>query len=719
MPLLFARERLSILVGLGLLSACSGALTGEPGVDSGTSVDGGVTTDTAATGDAVAPNPDGGTMDGSLPVDMSGIPDFGTPIDAGPVVDSCSAGANTYYFSSVSGDDTRSNAEARDPSTPWRTLEKANSVAASLPPGGCILLRRGEVFQGSLTLTASGSAGNAITIGSYGDGARPIVSGFTNVDAWDAPVGNIYTSTNEISTLAEVNMVLIGSANTPMGRLPKTGYWTMSSGTHDSLTDPTNITSNWDGAEVVVRPARWILDRFRVASTSEGTLSFSSDSAYTPSAGWGYFIQNDLRTLTAPGDWYYNPTTHRLSMYGTSTPTGVQASSLETGATVDGASYVTFDNIGFRGFTNAGINTHTAGTHITIQNCDFTYLGHDGIYAYPNTGFLAVTGSTFAEINSTAILAGSSDDAVIRGNTLYNIGNIPGAGSSGDGGYEGIVSNGERGEISFNAIRRVGYVGIKWDGDGTVVANNFVDTTNYIKDDGGGIYTYPSQGQSSYLHQRTVRDNIVINSLGAGPGSTAADRPEGHGIYDDGTAANVDYLRNTIAHAHIGLFINGGHEINATSNTIYDTWRGIYLIKYDATEITNISLQSNISVARTADQYTAYIEPDAEMMPATFSADNNTWARPIDDDKVIWRGYMLTNILHSVAEWQAFSGQDAHAQRSPITVASPDDIRFEYNETSTDRVVALDRSYVDMTGAPQSGTITLTPFTSVVLLASP
>jgi hypothetical protein len=44
------------------------------------------------------------------------------------------------------------------------------------------------------------------------------------------------------------------------------------------------------------------------------------------------------------------------------------------------------------------------------------------------------------------------------------------------------------------------------------------------------------------------------------------------------------------------------------------------------------------------------------------------------------------------------------------------DILFEYNPTAANKVVALSGSYVDVKNVSYSGSVTLKPFTSIVLI---
>src|SRR4051794_8106026 len=102
-----------------------------------------------------------------------------------------SANASTYYFSANSGDDSRSFSQAKSSSTPWRTLSKLNSIVSSLQPGDQVLLKRGEVFYGTIKMTKSGSSSSPIVIGAYGSGDKPIITSFKSVSGWVSKGGGI------------------------------------------------------------------------------------------------------------------------------------------------------------------------------------------------------------------------------------------------------------------------------------------------------------------------------------------------------------------------------------------------------------------------------------------------------------------------------------------------------------------------------------------------
>src|ERR1700741_688588 len=97
--------------------------------------------------------------------------------------------ATTYYFSSSDEDDSRTTAQAQNSSTPWKSIDKLNSISSSLQPGDQVLFKRGDVFYGGINISQSGSPGSPIVLGAYGSGNKPVISGFATISSW-ASIGN-------------------------------------------------------------------------------------------------------------------------------------------------------------------------------------------------------------------------------------------------------------------------------------------------------------------------------------------------------------------------------------------------------------------------------------------------------------------------------------------------------------------------------------------------
>jgi hypothetical protein len=182
--------------------------------------------------------------------------------------------ATSYYFSSQSGDDARSAAEASHPSTPWRTLAKLNAIAANLKPGDSVFLKRGDVFAGSFTPAVSGTAGAVIYYGAYGTGANPLISGFTMLSGWVAHSAGIFYAP---LTATNLQMVTINGAPKGRGRWPNTGYLKVGSHVGNQSITSTGLsgapTTNFTGGEIVIRKYRFILDRHTITAQSGTTLT--------------------------------------------------------------------------------------------------------------------------------------------------------------------------------------------------------------------------------------------------------------------------------------------------------------------------------------------------------------------------------------------------------------------------------------------------------------
>src|ERR1700690_3766 len=87
-----------------------------------------------------------------------------------------STSAKNYYVSN-SGNDSNDGLSI---STPWQSLSKVSSFTG-LTAGDSVLFNCGDIFYGTLIINNSGSSANPITIGAYGTGANPVITGFTTI----------------------------------------------------------------------------------------------------------------------------------------------------------------------------------------------------------------------------------------------------------------------------------------------------------------------------------------------------------------------------------------------------------------------------------------------------------------------------------------------------------------------------------------------------------
>lgn len=97
------------------------------------------------------------------------------------------APAKTCYIDVAGGKDANDGLSAQ---RPWRTLGRAG--AAAFAPGDALLLRRGQTWREQLTIPASGKSGAPLTIGAYGSGSAPTISGANRVTYWTLAQGSIW-----------------------------------------------------------------------------------------------------------------------------------------------------------------------------------------------------------------------------------------------------------------------------------------------------------------------------------------------------------------------------------------------------------------------------------------------------------------------------------------------------------------------------------------------
>jgi uncharacterized repeat protein (TIGR02059 family) len=637
--------------------------------------------------------------------------------------------AADYYVSSSGSD----SANGLSSSTPWQTISKVNSAFSSINPGDRILFRRGDRFYGALQISRSGASGNPITISAYGTGAIPVITGFTTITGWTNYGGGVYSKA--LTCQSRPNMVTVNGVNTPVGRWPNTGYLSIDShSSNTSMTDSELTASpDWTGAEVVIRKNAYIWDRNRITDHSGTTLYYTSGSYYNAIDGYGYFIQNSIKTLDRPGEWCYEGSTFYM-YFGSAGPgsSDVKVSTIDQLASLLDKNYITFDNVSFEGANLYAIQINNSD-YISVQNCSINFTGGNAIHGPWNgtSPYCKITNNKISNSNNNAIkLMGDHSNATLTNNTITKTGLIIGMGASGDGAYNALDAYGPGSLVQYNVIEETGYIGIHFSGDNTIVTNNFVNRYNLVKNDGGGIYTYVGTGTPR--SGQKVTNNVILNGVGYGEGEPG--NPfNAHGIYMDDRVRNVAVTSNTVAHcSSSGIHIHNAHEIEISKNTLFDNGSGskdfgaqiIYIHDtYSADDpIRNLNVNNNIFFAKTVDQKIMSFSTITNDISSMGSSDYNCYAKPLDNTYIArtWlNGWNSTATYRSLSDWRSLSGKDGNSFISPISLTDVNRIRFEYNSTNSNKAIALNGNYIDVKGTKYSGTLTLPPFSSVVLMVDP
>jgi hypothetical protein len=586
---------------------------------------------------------------------------------------------STYYFSSTTGDDNRSSLQAQSPGTPWKTLDKLNTFFGNLNAGDVVLLNRGDVFYGSIKANKSGAAGQPITISAYGTGSKPIISGLTTLSNWVSVGNGIWESYNG-ALGTSVNTVLLNNAAQQVGRYPNAdaankGYLTYKSHSNTSITDNQLSSSpNWTGAEVVIRKLYWIMDRNVITSHSGGTLTYISGSGYSP---WqdnsGYFIQNDIRTLDEFGEWYYNPSTKKMSVYfGGSSPSNyiVEASSLDNLVTNSyNVGNIVFDNLTFKGSNSNAIQL-AYGDNISMNYCDILFSGVDGIKCVNSQNFQLQNSHVANSNNNGVSLENANNNAILRNNTIENTHLFAGMGKSGDGNGFGVQIVGNGNLVEYNQVLNTGYSGIFFSGNSVVVKNNFINNYCLIKDDGAGIYTNTEPNEVSYTG-RKITGNVVLNGKGSAEG-LADGVAHAHGMYLDGLTTGLEVSGNTVANnTGYGIFCPNPSNVNLNNNTVYNNSVQFVLNH----SIKNYSVYNNIVnnnsfFSKLSSQMVLSLTSIGDDINGFGSFDSNYYARPFDDKTTLQNQYVnatgTVSEVYDLETWKAKYNKDASSKRSPV-----------------------------------------------------
>lgn len=488
-----------------------------------------------------------------------------------------SANATTYYVSSVSGNDSYSATQAQSSKTPWKTMAKVNSFFGSLNPGDSVLLEAGSVFTTSLYILKSGTAAKPIVISVYGSGNMPVISGFTSMSSWTSAGGGVWQSPCS-SCGGVVNMVMIGDSSQPMGRFPNA--WSNADAGYDqiqSFNSNLSITNshigasghNWTGSKVVIRKNRWVIESDSILSQSGNTVTYNTGSDFAPAVKYGYFFQDNINTLDQPGEWFYNQKSKLMDVYSASNPSamGMQVARIDTLVSFRAAEYVVLNGIAFQGANKTAISFLNSSFN-TLSNCTIRWSGIDAI-DITNSNGLVINNVLIDYTNNDAINAAGNYNT-IQHCTIRRTGAIPGACMPLNSAI-GIFLNGNNNKVQYNTVDTTGYSGISFQGVSNTIANNLINYFCFVKDDGGGIYTW-SGNLDSTVNKSTgwITGNIVLNGVTAPGGTDSSVAGIAIGIYLDENTTECIVTGNTVAHCTSGIFFQDARNCAIQNNTLFD-----------------------------------------------------------------------------------------------------------------------------------------------------
>lgn len=628
-----------------------------------------------------------------------------------------------YYFSSSIGNDSYTSTQAQNPSTPWKTIEKLNNSMSLLYAGDSVFFKRGEIFVGQILLSRSGTKSAKIGFSAYGAGKLPVIKGTLPVSGWTRISGNLWKA-NCPQLGSEITNFFINGKSQQIGRFPNAdasnkGYLNIDSHTGKTVIVCSGIQSStdWTGGEAVIRTARWMIDRAIINSHVGSTLNLGESTSYEMINNSGFFIQNHIKTLDQNGEWYYDSSKKIMYIYYSSDPNSVSTE----------ASYYSYglkfseDNISVKNLEFKGAlyyNLYIANSsNIEIKNCVISEAGNNAVVLIECSN-VTFSGNSINRVNNNALGFVECRNISVNNNLIHKVGLRPGMSLKSDPRFMGIYFTGNNVRCESNIIDSLGYAGLYFADDTILIKNNYIAHFCMTVDDGGAIYT---GGDGTIRKNRIIESNIIINGIGAGLGTKDPTFSSAHGIYLDDRANNIIITGNTIANCPgYGLYVHNSNNISLTNNTIYNTRKQLALVHDNyATDfpIRNCTIKNNIFFSKPGDQLVASFTSYKEDLTLMGSFSQNYYCRPVEDNRTLYTYTPSKGLIYrTLSEWQTYSGLDANSLISPIALSSETGIRFEYNATNSNKAVALDAGYLDVKGKSYSGSVTLLPFTSVILL---
>ena len=588
------------------------------------------------------------------------------------------AEAATYYVSPTGNDTNAGTSQG----APWRTITRVNQIGSSLQPGDKILFQRDGLYRGKLTISSNGTAAAKIEVGAYGTGALPVISGSIAVSGWTVHNGNIWRA----QVGQALKHVFVNGQVMQMARFPNTGWLRVDQGTSTSLTDAALNQANgyWNGATAVIRTTNWSYDTAYVTNFSNGVLTHTSTGNNLQSYNWGYFLQNKLALLDAPGEWYYDSASGYLYLQcpGNADPNSVlvEVSVLDNGIYLSYQRHdVKVTGVELRHQTDAALRLSVT-TQVEVADCVFS----DTWQAIKSTGSNQnFHHNTVQRTFATAVFL-LDDNSTFANNTVMDVALIPGLGEN-NWGYIGLRCTGSNVVVSDNRFTDIGYIAMVIERN-SLVERNVVTRALVTLNDGGGIAFDNADGM-------IIRNNIVRDLSGNIESSApnySSYIPMCHGIYFGNISIkNTRVEKNTVSNC-LGSGIHVDHTMVSSGNRIEDNVLFNNTIQLSISDFSNCNgpgatapyhvpafndvYNGNVLYCLGKDQLCMrqYHVNGANWVDyGTFT--NNRYFNPYNDRSIFLHNtYSGTVKYFTLERWQADRNEDLNSTRSPLYLPDMD-----------------------------------------------
>lgn len=609
---------------------------------------------------------------------------------------------------------------------PLATFEHALSRARS---GDTILLERGGTFRVG-ALSADG-----LTIAAYGTGEPPTLTGSVIVT-----LGGTWPRNPAVRTGALAERALgcyVNGRFVPLARYPDTGFLRI-----DNDDDPDRIVDaellerpgvaagRWTGAQVRWRRWSWWWETRPIMTHGPAdTLVLGPEGRFQDpfsDPGSGYFIDNDLDELDAPGEWMWEGGT--LYLYP---PAGANPDSMVVEAVTREDAGLAVRNATVRGVRFAryfGPALKIDGPS-TVEDCLFEEIETDAVVFGWSSQPFAIRRSIFRDVRNVAIQgwadAGGPAGTVIERNLFLRIGAERGYGGSGSWHAAGVILGQTRNAVfRLNRVIDTGYAGIILGSDGQTVERNVFVRTMGTLNDGAAVYTN--------CNASLIRENIILDTLGDLETSHPW-WPLGHGIWPEFLS---DFRDSVITDNSIygsngqGIMLPNNFSCDVSGNRAVDNRVAGLGLSGDAGDRQDHAISGNVLAAvfptrrlqRPENLNQWWKPPYAEPAPAALQYDPAVDYGRMSETTFIASPSGAAVIrpegdsdLDSLAAWTAAAAW-ADATGSRVVRANA---FLAFNDTECEAEVALPPgtwSHADGTAA--SGSVSLSPFRSEVLVSS-